>query len=290
MHTHFLHLAARLLQQPHHFLQILPGLGQSFFLRLHIQVDEVVPPHYWVLYPLSYCGPTIGFSTHWAIAAPLSGSLPTELLRLLGRNGFRIVLSNHEWSTATAETQDCRPRHKTKPPIKRGSDLIPEPVTPVFSHVGIVDDAASRRVFSGISRFPPPFHYSAAPHSPQSPSSALKTSLFRAAQISSLFTFFTHVPLKVRNIRTAVACPPMYHPYFPVSPDTSPSAIPLLKLRKENILIRTARPLEVGGGKHLLARLPEVVHVPSHGVVQYLATDSGEQAPVHKPRKHTRNT
>ncbi|KAJ8873599.1 hypothetical protein PR048_024417 [Dryococelus australis] len=37
--------------------------------------------HYRVLYPLGYCGPTIGFSTHWAIAAPLSVSLPTELLR-----------------------------------------------------------------------------------------------------------------------------------------------------------------------------------------------------------------
>ncbi|KAJ8872433.1 hypothetical protein PR048_026037 [Dryococelus australis] len=36
---------------------------------------------------------------------------------------------------------------------------IPRRTTPGFSHVGIVpDDAAGRRVFSGISRFPPPFH------------------------------------------------------------------------------------------------------------------------------------
>ncbi|KAJ8873954.1 hypothetical protein PR048_024794 [Dryococelus australis] len=36
--------------------------------------------------------------------------------------------------------------------------LIPGRVTPGFSHVGIVpDDAVSRRVFSGISRFPHPF-------------------------------------------------------------------------------------------------------------------------------------
>ncbi|KAJ8884318.1 hypothetical protein PR048_016175 [Dryococelus australis] len=55
-----------------------------------------------------------------------------------------------------------------------------------FSHAGIVpDDAAGRRVFSVISRFPrrfipAPLH----PYSPQSPSSALKTLLLRAAQIS----------------------------------------------------------------------------------------------------------
>ncbi|KAJ8879806.1 hypothetical protein PR048_020414 [Dryococelus australis] len=68
---------------------------------------------------------------------------------------------------------------------------IPGRAAPGFSHVGIVsDDAASRRDFSGISRFPPPFLSGAAPYSPLSPSSALNTSLLRAAQISS---FFTHV-------------------------------------------------------------------------------------------------
>ncbi|KAJ8889356.1 hypothetical protein PR048_008855 [Dryococelus australis] len=57
-----------------------------------------------------------------------------------------------------------------------------------FSHMGIVpDDAVDWWVFSGISRFPhlfipAPLH----PHRPQSPSSALKTTLLRAAQISSL--------------------------------------------------------------------------------------------------------
>ncbi|KAJ8878656.1 hypothetical protein PR048_019239 [Dryococelus australis] len=64
---------------------------------------------------------------------------------------------------------------------------IPCRVAPGFSHVGIVpDDAVSRRVFTGISRFPPPFHSSAAPYSPQSPSSALKTSMLRAFRICSL--------------------------------------------------------------------------------------------------------
>ncbi|KAJ8867326.1 hypothetical protein PR048_031127 [Dryococelus australis] len=56
-----------------------------------------------------------------------------------------------------------------------------------FSQVGIVpDDAVGRRVFSGISRFPPPLHSSAAPYSLQSPSSALKTStsLLRARRTS----------------------------------------------------------------------------------------------------------
>ncbi|KAJ8872087.1 hypothetical protein PR048_025688 [Dryococelus australis] len=55
-----------------------------------------------------------------------------------------------------------------------------------FSHVGIVpDDAVGRRVFWGISRFPPPFHSGAAPYSLQSPSSPLRASLLRATQISS---------------------------------------------------------------------------------------------------------
>ncbi|KAJ8889040.1 hypothetical protein PR048_008534 [Dryococelus australis] len=57
-----------------------------------------------------------------------------------------------------------------------------------FSHVGFVpDDAVGQRVFSEISRYPTPLHSSAAPYSFQSPLSALKTSLLRAAQISSLF-------------------------------------------------------------------------------------------------------
>ncbi|KAJ8872553.1 hypothetical protein PR048_026159 [Dryococelus australis] len=57
-----------------------------------------------------------------------------------------------------------------------------------FSHVVIVlvlDDAAGRRVFSWISRFPPSLHSGAAPYLAPF-SSALKTSVLRAAQISSL--------------------------------------------------------------------------------------------------------
>ncbi|KAJ8866502.1 hypothetical protein PR048_032345 [Dryococelus australis] len=56
-------------------------------------------------------------------------------------------------------------------------------VTPGFSHVGIAsDDAVGRRVFSGMSRLPCPF----IPALLQSPTSALKTSTLRAAQISPL--------------------------------------------------------------------------------------------------------
>ncbi|KAJ8873582.1 hypothetical protein PR048_024400 [Dryococelus australis] len=51
---------------------------------------------------------------------------------------------------------------------------------PGFSHVTILSgDANRRRVFSGISHFPPPFHSGAAPYSPQPPTSALEASLFR---------------------------------------------------------------------------------------------------------------
>ncbi|KAJ8870944.1 hypothetical protein PR048_027246 [Dryococelus australis] len=65
-----------------------------------------------------------------------------------------------------------------------------------FLHVGIVpDETVGRRVFSGISRFPPPFHSSAAPYSPQSPSSALKTSLLRAVQSSSPYSLIHSLPL-----------------------------------------------------------------------------------------------
>ncbi|KAJ8877906.1 hypothetical protein PR048_022365 [Dryococelus australis] len=52
-------------------------------------------------------------------------------------------------------------------PIK--VNQVQSPVrSPDFSHVAIVpDDAVGQRVFSGISRFPPPLHSSAAPYSPR---------------------------------------------------------------------------------------------------------------------------
>ncbi|KAJ8894023.1 hypothetical protein PR048_006633 [Dryococelus australis] len=64
---------------------------------------------------------------------------------------------------------------------------IPGRATPGSSHVGIVpDDAAGRRVFSRISRFPPPFISVLLHTHLASPSSALRTSMLRAAQISVL--------------------------------------------------------------------------------------------------------
>ncbi|KAJ8894164.1 hypothetical protein PR048_006774 [Dryococelus australis] len=52
---------------------------------------------------------------------------------------------------------------------------------PELPYVGVVpDDAAGRRVFSGISPFPPPFHSSAAPYSPHSTLIGDTSSLYQA--------------------------------------------------------------------------------------------------------------
>ncbi|KAJ8873001.1 hypothetical protein PR048_026617 [Dryococelus australis] len=77
------------------------------------------------------------------------------------------------WGAAVAERLDCTPRTK--------ANRVQPPA------VGIVpDDATGRRVLSGICRFPPLLHSGAAPYSPHFTLSALKTSMLRAAQISSL--------------------------------------------------------------------------------------------------------
>ncbi|KAJ8881000.1 hypothetical protein PR048_017473 [Dryococelus australis] len=65
--------------------------------------------------------------------------------------------------------------HKSEP------GLIPGRVAPGFSHAGSVPSG-----FFEDLPFPPPFRSDAAPYSPQSPSSALKISMLRAAQITSL--------------------------------------------------------------------------------------------------------
>ncbi|KAJ8876874.1 hypothetical protein PR048_021322 [Dryococelus australis] len=62
-----------------------------------------------------------------------------------------------------------------------------------FSHVGIVPDVAvGRRVFSGISRFPSSFIPAMLHTNLALPSSALKTSMLRATQITSLTQQFWH--------------------------------------------------------------------------------------------------
>ncbi|KAJ8873589.1 hypothetical protein PR048_024407 [Dryococelus australis] len=75
--------------------------------------------------------------------------------------------------------------YPTRLPPRR-SGFNPRPGHSGFSHVGIVPG----RCFLGDLPFRPPSHSGAAPYSPQSPSSALKTSMLRAVQISSL----THTP------------------------------------------------------------------------------------------------
>ncbi|KAJ8870489.1 hypothetical protein PR048_029512 [Dryococelus australis] len=67
-------------------------------------------------------------------------------------------------------------------------------VAPGFSQVGIVpDDAAGLQVFLGGLPFLPPFLSGATPYSPQSPSSALKTSMLRAVHISSTIEYWVMV-------------------------------------------------------------------------------------------------
>ncbi|KAJ8887586.1 hypothetical protein PR048_013803 [Dryococelus australis] len=86
---------------------------------------------------------------------------------------------------------------------------IPNGVAPGFSHVGIVpDDAAGcRRVFSGISRFHRPFIRALFLTYLASPPSALKTTMFKAAQVSSLaviyhFRDYRHVYSDANTVAT----------------------------------------------------------------------------------------
>ncbi|KAJ8879162.1 hypothetical protein PR048_019768 [Dryococelus australis] len=73
----------------------------------------------------------------------------------------------------------CTMGHGATPPTK-AIRVHSRPGHSGFSHVGIVpDDAVGLRVFSGISRFPRPFIPALHSYSPQSPSSALKTSMLR---------------------------------------------------------------------------------------------------------------
>ncbi|KAJ8878843.1 hypothetical protein PR048_019432 [Dryococelus australis] len=76
------------------------------------------------------------------------------------------------------------------PPTKANRAQSSAGSFPEFRMWGIVpDDAAGRRVLSRDLTFPSPFHSGAAPYSPQLPSSALKISHLRAAQISPLTNY-----------------------------------------------------------------------------------------------------
>ncbi|KAJ8888404.1 hypothetical protein PR048_007894 [Dryococelus australis] len=78
-------------------------------------------------------------------------SLPTPSLNPLPHDPLREAFVGVQ-GPAVAERLAC------SPPTKANRVYYPARVTPGFSYVGIVpDDAAGRRVFSGISRFPRPF-------------------------------------------------------------------------------------------------------------------------------------
>ncbi|KAJ8867313.1 hypothetical protein PR048_031114 [Dryococelus australis] len=84
------------------------------------------------------------------------------------KSGSELAVGQTQIATVGGE----RPSHcATAParlPPRNEPGSIPGWVAPGFSHVGIVpDNAAGRRVFSVISRFPRPFHSGAAPYSPQ---------------------------------------------------------------------------------------------------------------------------
>ncbi|KAJ8897814.1 hypothetical protein PR048_003167 [Dryococelus australis] len=87
------------------------------------------------------------------------------------------------WSNGVAVTQ----REERLPLTKAYRIRFPAGSLSEFSLVR--ESCWKTPLVSGFSRdlpFPPPFHSGAAPYSPQSPASALKTSLLKAAQIFSL--------------------------------------------------------------------------------------------------------
>ncbi|KAJ8883161.1 hypothetical protein PR048_015001 [Dryococelus australis] len=99
----------------------------------------------------------------------------------------RLALSSpgHELHGNCLPTGVEKKKPARLPPRRPGFN--PLPGHSGFLHVGIVpDDAVGWWVFLGDLPFPPPFHSSTAPYSSESPSSALKASMLRAVQISSL--------------------------------------------------------------------------------------------------------
>ncbi|KAJ8878675.1 hypothetical protein PR048_019260 [Dryococelus australis] len=129
--------------------------------------------------------------------AASSGTIPT--CENPGATPPEIYHGSPWWEASSLTTTPSQPHRYTRlassPPTKANRVQTSGRVTGI-SQVGIVpDDAVGRRVVSEISRFSPPLHSSAAPYSLQSLSPALKTSLVRAAQISSL----THLsPIRMK--------------------------------------------------------------------------------------------
>ncbi|KAJ8867720.1 hypothetical protein PR048_031523 [Dryococelus australis] len=114
--------------------------------------------------------------------------------RMSGNNGYSLgkpsvtLLKSQPWRGHGGWAVRLLASHQVEPGSVSG------PLTPDFCKwESCRDDAAGRRVFSGISRFPHPF-ISALLHTHLTlPSSALKTSLLRAAQISPLSVVFKYL-------------------------------------------------------------------------------------------------
>ncbi|KAJ8876141.1 hypothetical protein PR048_024050 [Dryococelus australis] len=113
-------------------------------------------------------------------------------LQIPARIGFeRVCLSGwlqedtRRVSSVQSERRGVSRGHQDEKSRER-SATNPRPVTG-FSQTGIVTDyAVGQRVFFGDLPFTPPLHSGAVPYSLPSPSSAPKTWMLRAAQISSL--------------------------------------------------------------------------------------------------------
>ncbi|KAJ8866239.1 hypothetical protein PR048_032082 [Dryococelus australis] len=104
---------------------------------------------------------------------------------LSGRTELTSLSADPSWHP-TVEWPRPRTRMPPPPPYLLLASQLCEPIHSGFSRVGIVpDEAADRLVFTGISRFPRPFIPALLHTHFASPSSALKTSMLRASQISS---------------------------------------------------------------------------------------------------------
>ncbi|KAJ8874324.1 hypothetical protein PR048_025170 [Dryococelus australis] len=121
--------------------------------------------------------------THLASSSPPPKTSMFRAAQLLTHSNVALnmlVLELFKWKVHSGSAVSTLASHQGE------SGSIPGQVTG-FSQVGIVlDDAVWLAGFLGVLQIPPPPHSGAAPYSFQSPSSALKTSLLRAAQISSL--------------------------------------------------------------------------------------------------------
>ncbi|KAJ8886124.1 hypothetical protein PR048_012333 [Dryococelus australis] len=108
------------------------------------------------------------------------GELTTvATLRIQLYRDFFCTMKSNAWSTVTERLACSRPTNAIRVKSPAGSLRI----FPCGNRAGRCRWLAG---FLGDLPFPPPFHSDAAPYSPQSPSSALKTSMLSAVQISSL--------------------------------------------------------------------------------------------------------